>query len=356
MRTIVSKFSNIGRLEGIDAQRKALVDAVNFELGLPAMMLDIGGDNVATMTNGVKVIGGRASDGPRFESVKAYLQRKWAVPGDNPDLEGMAGRITEVFHNNMPDMDIGYTQVFAGMDLRSSKQSSFDIIDTNAGITWTQSKPGDVVKPRRKFSEAKSTVGMLTFTAGLGIQDDWLRFQQWWNIEDAVAEFRAKGWDKKAEIHYSLLTTQGTGIDVAFDTDDTKTLNKAAAKILRAVKDKGYGASQNGGFVIVCAPEAVGRITKMLAATNGSLIVAYNANVEPVNVRVKVVVATTHVDADEGGYYLVLPGRKMKSATWTDQKIESVRNAYVRAEDMVGVQQFNAAIGDTDQIARVKFA
>jgi hypothetical protein len=67
------------------------------------------------------------------------------------------------------------------------------------------------------------------------------------------------------------------------------------------------------------------------------------------------VVASTYIPANVGGYYLILPGRKMKRGDWKDLTVESERNIYVRANDYVGTFQTNAAIGDTDQVARVLF-
>lgn len=356
MRTF-SKFEKLGTIADQGEQLKALEQAINTDFNLPALFGELGGSPRIATVDGIKVIGGK--DGnlvvPSVERVKAHLSTKWAVPGDNPNLVDASNRVVEFFHTNMPDMDLGYQQVFDLVDMRSSNQDSFDILDANQGITFGQVKPGAEVKIRRGVTDSKMSVSVCTFADGVGILDDWLRFQKWWAVSDTVAEFNAKAWDKRASWHYDLFTALSSGVDVAFDTDDTKTLNKAAAKILRAVKAKGYGAGSNAGFVILCAPEDVGRITKMLTATAGSLIVAYQANVQPITVRVQAVIATANLPSNIGGYYLVLPGRKLKSGNWKDLTIESARNIYVSANDYVGKFQANAAIGDTDQVARVKF-
>lgn len=356
MRTL-HKFEKLGTITDSGAQLKALEQAITIEFGLPAMFADMGGQPRVEDVNGIKVIGGKGGNihVPSAERVKSYLATKWAVPGDNPNLADTAGRVVEFFHTNMPDMDLGYQQAFDLVDLRSSNQDSFDILDANNGITFQQVKPGAEVKIRRGVTDSKASIGVCTFADGVGILDDWLRFQKWWSVSDTVAEFNAQAWDKLASWHYNLLTALSSSVDVAFDTDDTKTLNKGAAKILRNVAGKGYGASSNAGFVIYCAPEDVGRITKMLTATAGSLIVAYQAHVQPITVRVSAVVATTHLPANVGGYYLVLPGRKLKRGVWKDLTIETQRNIYVRAQDYVGTFQANAAIGDTDQVVRIKF-
>jgi hypothetical protein len=353
-------FSNFGKLGAIadpKAQLKALAQAIDLEFSLPAIFRDLGGSPRVSTEGGIKVIGSK--DGrvqvPSTDQVKAYLSTKWAVPGDNPNLVDPTNRVVQFFHTNMPDMDTGYTAIYDMVDMRSSILDSFDILDANQGITFGQIKSGEKVKIRRAVTDSKMSVPVCTFSDGVGIEDDWLRFQKWWMVSDTVAEFNAKAWDKKAEWHYDLLTGLSNAVNVAFNVSDTQTLNQAAATILRKVRGKGYGAGQNAGFVIVCAPEDVGRVTKMLTATAGTLQVAYNANVQPVNVHVSQVVASTYIPANVGGYYLILPGRKMKRGDWKDLTVESERNIYVRANDYVGTFQTNAAIGDTDQVARVLF-
>jgi hypothetical protein len=357
MRTF-SKFEKLGTISDPSLQLKSLEQAINTEFSMPALFAEMGGAPRVENVDGVKVIGSVGGNlvVPTADRVKAYLSTKWAVPGDNPNLVDASNRVVEFFHTNMPDMDLGYQQAFDLVDLRSSNQDSFDILDANNGVTFNQVKPGAEVKIRRGVTDSKMSVNICTFADGVGILDDWLRFQKWWAVSDTVAEFNAKAWDKLATWHYDLFTALSAGVNVAFDTDDTKTLNKAAAKILRAVKTKGYGAGSNAGFLVYCAPEDVGRITKMLTATAGSLLVAYQANVQPITVRVQAVIATSNLPANLGGYYLVLPGRKLKRGVWKDLAIESARNIYVRANDYVGTFQANAAIGDTDQVARVLFS
>jgi len=230
------------------------------------------------------------------------------------------------------------------------------IVDTEAGVHWTQRAPGGKTHIRRNISESKATVSMLEFADGLGLLDRWLQFQQFWNIDEAIAEFRAKYYEKKANLHYSLLTALGAGVDVAFATDDVTTANAAAAAIIRATKSSGYAVGDNPTFKAVCAPEKVGRLEKMLTAQRGSAMVDQGTVGEPLAHRSDGIIGTTEGAAADTGWYLVLPGRKMKRADWKDLTVESARNIAVSAEDLVGVGQFNAAIGDSNQVRRVKYA
>lgn len=362
--SLATKFANLAQVKGgHTAQLKALKQAIDFEFSLPSLFADIAGPsagrlfaNKSAKGAGVHLIGASAEKTIGLDQVKSALTQKWAVPGDNPILSSTAARVVSWFHSNMPELDLGWMNLFQFVDMRASSQPNFEIIDTNAGMTFSQVKPGEKIKIRRDFSEASTPVPYVTFGDGIGILDDWLRFQQFWNIEQVTAEANANAWDKMAELHYALFTSLGAGIDESFDTDDTITFNAAAASIARGLRTSGYGVGQSAQFWIVCAPEHVGRILKMLDATSGSNLVAFGVNKVPIAWTVAGVIATTHVPANSTDYYLVLPGRKIQRAVWKDLTVESERDIYSRAQDWVYHMQFNAAIGNSAQVRRVKFA
>lgn len=358
MRTIAN-YKALATIPGAyngEARLKALHQAINLDLSLPSLGMDLMGERAGQLGSSVKVFAANDPRFPKHEQIKAHLAQKWAVPADTPYLNDVAGRVESFFHTNMPELDLGWTNLFQLVDLRGSKQDSFDILDTNAGITFAQIKPGGKPTVRREITEAKTSVAYLTFADALGLLDDWLRFEKFWSVEQVVAEFRATAFDKMASTHYGLFTALSSGVDESFATNDTQTFNNACSTVLRAVRTKGYAAGQNAGFWIVCAPEKLGRILTMLEATQGSAIVAHQSGVQPLAYHVKGVIATTHVAAADTGYYLVLPGRKIQRGNWMDLQIESQRDIYARATDWVGTMQFNAAIGDSAQVRRVKYA
>lgn len=361
MRT-VSNYKRLATIQGDERTKlKALAGAINLDLALPALCMDMLGEKAGTifagkgLGAGVRVFAANEPRLPDAERIKGFLAQKWAVPTDTPILADVSNRVESFFHTNMPEIDLGWTNLYQLVDLRGSKQDSFEIIDTNAGITFSQTKPGERVKVRREISEAQTTVKYLTFSDGLGLLDDWLRFDKFWSVEQAVAEFRSKAFDRLADSHYGLFTALGSGINQAFATDDTTTFNAAAATVLRNVRSKGYAAGQNARFWIVCAPEHLGRILRMLEATQGSQMVAFQSAKEPIAYSVAGVIATTYVPSNSTGYYLVLPGRKIQRGNWLDLQIESQRDIHSRATDWIGTMQYNAAIGDSDQVRRVLF-
>lgn len=336
-------------------KRAHIAKAVAIYLAAGGLIEAALGDQAAYATGAVKAYGQRETtvDVKRFDEA---IAAKYATPDQNPILTAAKRGVDFYFHNNMPELDIGFLPLFDLVDMRGTAQTSFSIKTTAAGITWVQRLPGERADLRREFTEGEVVVSVLEFVAGLGILDFWLEYNQFWRVEEAVAEFLAQGAEKRASLHYSLLTAQSTSIDVNFVTDDSTTFNNAAAALLRGVRNSGYAVGANAQLDIVCNPEKIGRILAMLDAKRGSPMIAFGTQDQPIAFNVRNVIMTTHVAAADTGYYLALPGRKMKRGEWKDVTLESNRDIYASATDWVGRTQYNAAIADTAQIRRVKYA
>lgn len=348
-------YSNIAKVpEG--ERLHALAKAVNFDLALPQLALDM---QSGKALHAAQVVGpdgnplGKALD---FNATKAFLSTKYATPGDNPALEATAQRVSSFFHGGINELDLGWTNLFQFVDMRSANQTSFKVVGANTGMVFKARAAGEKTEITRNIQSADTPVEFVTYSAGLGILDDWLRYQQFWTIEQNVAEFRGKYYDKQAELHYGLFTAQSTGIDVNFATDATQTFNAAAATILRNLRSSGYGLGAGVQFTILTSPEKLGYVLKMLEATRGSQMVANNANAQPIAYSVAQVIASPYVAANDTGYYLIVPGRRIQRGTWMDLQIETTRDIYKRAQDWVGTGQFNAVLADTNQVRRVKFS
>lgn len=287
---------------------------------------------------------------------KALFGEKYSTASNNPILVDLATQFAAFFHSNMPDVDTGWMQLYDLVDLRNSPHDHFDIVDTNLGITYTQIKQGGQIKKRTKISESRSQCYYTTYGAGFGIEDDWITKQFFWRVDEAIAEFRSNHFDQMANVHYSLLTALSGGVNQAFTTDDATTFNAAVAKLIRNLRTMGYGVGQNVSFKIVCAPEKAGRIMRLLQAQQGSQLVAFGTMKEPIAYTVDAVIASTWIPNADLGYYLVLSGKKMKRGLWQDLSVEQQRNASQRATDWFASAQYNAMIGDTNQIVRVLYA
>lgn len=344
--------------EDLPTQIKMLAGAAAFEMQKVPLAMKMAGRSVLSMNPNIK--GLDKVDAPTFERIKAFLGKellgnKYATSDDNTVLNDVSNEFEQFYHTNMPEMDMAWTLLFDFVDLRGSTHDHFDIINTNAGLTWEQRKPGQLAKVRRNISEAKTTVSALEFVDGLGILDQWLRYQQFWNIDEAIAEFRSTAFDKQAGLHYGLLTALGSGVNTAFATDDVQTANNAASTIIRNVRSSGY-PSDNPTFYAVCEVEQVGRLERMLTAQRGSAIVDAGTVSQPLAHRIGGIIGTSHIPSGSSGWYLVMPGRKLKRGSWKDLTVEDARNAYASATDLVGSMEFNGAIGDSNQVRRCLYS
>lgn len=352
--TSVARYSNLAKAPEGPQRLKALVQAIDFDLSLPQMYLDLHGGKAANQSNVHFPHGIKSVEPVSVERVKAFLAQKYTTPGDTPGLEDIAAAVTSIYHTNMPAMDLAWTRLFTVHDLRGSTSDTFEILDTNAGITFTQRAPGEEVKVRRRIYEDLLPVKYLEFADAVGLLDSWLDFQKWWNVQNVVSEFVAKAWDRKAQLHYNLIHQLGAGINTAFATDATTTFNNAASSIVRGLEASGI--STTGSFKILTSPERVGYILKMLEAQRGSNAVAFGPTVQPLAYTVDEVIGSVHIPANATGYYLILPGRKMQSGNWKDLTTESARDIYKAASDIVGRMRFNAAVGEENQVRRVAFS
>lgn len=380
------KYNALTRLAP-EAQKTALKQAIDFELKKPALMMNFLQQNkhllrarYASAANDAAIETPTREDfksflsnnlhallpadeqkaiavpGSDFNAGKALFGEKYSTASDNPILTDLASQFAAFFHSNMPDVDTGWMLLFDLVDLRNSPHDHFDVDDTNAGITYTQIAPGAEIKKRTKITESKTSCAYTTYGAGLGLLDDWITKQMFWKIDDVVAEFRSQHFDQMANVHYSLFPALGAGINQAFATDDATTFNAGASTLLRNLRKMGYGVGQNTGFKILCAPEKVGRLQRMLQAQQGSQLVAFGTMKEPIAYTVDAVIASTWIPANDTGYYLILPGKKLKRGLWQDLSVEQQRNASQRATDWYASAQYNAIVGDTNQVVRVQYS
>lgn len=341
-----------------DEQRgRALAEAISFELQKPQILQDMMSGKSAYLSGQIKSVGATPQiEAPTLESIKSYLARKWTVSSDTPILANVAEQLRDWYHTNMPEIDTGYEALFQYLDLRESNQDHFSIARTNAGVSFKQVKPGEEVKIRRAITEDETIVKYLETADGVGLLDDWLRFQQFWKIDEVVSELRAGFYDRKAGHHYALFNALSSAVNVPFATDDAVTFNAAAASLLRALRGQGYGVGQNPGMYILTSPEQTGRINRMLMATSGSAIVAYKTMEQPISFSTRGVIQSTFIPSDAPGYYLVLPGRQIKRADWADFGVKSASNIYSSSTDWVARGKYNAVIGNAAQVRRVLFA
>lgn len=350
-----------------DEVRTELFKGINGALKLLPMTLDVLGETRAlkASANDPQLIRG-ASAALTLDEAKAFLTseraagyfggQKWTVAADHAGLVNLGARIVSFANDNLRSIDLGYTALYDLVDMRGTGKSSFDLIGAHMGFTWDQRAPGEQIKPRRNITGEKLSVGFIEAGDGFSLLDNWITYGEFYKVEDALAEFTNSYFAIKAHRHYAPIIAVGSGQNTAFATDDATTFNAAVATMLRKLEGKGYQLGANVQVDILVNPEKVGRVLAMLDARRGSAMIAYGSQKQPIAFGVGNVITSLEVPNDSTGYYVVLPGRKLKRGEWMDLRVETQRDASTSANDWFGRGQYNAAIGDQDQIRRVLFA
>jgi len=252
-----------------------------------------------------------------------------------------------VMSDTIKTPDRGYELLFDEVDMRQSGSNTFDLLDVSGGVTFYQQLAGEDAKLSKIPASAKAQVGMLRFIGGFPILDDWLRFNQFYKIDDLTADTIRRWYTQKATLMYGLLTALSSGINEAYSTDDVTTINNACANILINLEAAGYPVDENAQFVITCNPVLRARIFKAIAST----FINPNTNNNQIVYNISAVVSTTKVA--NTSYYVSLPAGKNKRGEWEDLNARPPqRNELKLGADHVWTGAYNAAIGEAKQHRR----
>jgi len=265
-------------------------------------------------------------------------------PSDAPNSMDRNLVTAGVFYPGMVDplLDFGFEELFDFIDMRNSMQTSFDILDISNAITFAEVKSGERMK-KYGISDTKSTVSKMIVAAAIGILDDWINYNQYWNLNQAAMEAKSKYYDKMATDHYALIAAGAQA--QAFDTDDITTINNACADILVDCAAKGFTLTGNETFELRANITLKQRIEKAFALTFNSPNADKNQLVHTLNRKYSTKLATTE-------YYVVLPGRKIKRGVWSDLSAETDRDILIRGTDVAYCGEYNAAVGEVEQIRK----
>jgi hypothetical protein len=244
------------------------------------------------------------------------------------------------------EFDFGFEELFELVDMRSSMQTQFNILGITNGITFREVKSGEKMKVYG-ISDTKSTVNKMIVAAAIGILDDWINYNQYWNLNQALVEARGKYYNKMSTDHYALIKTAGSANTQAFATDDITTINNACAAILAACAAKGFTLTGNEVFELRANISLKARIEKAFALTfNSPVTTAANQLVHTLNRKYTTQLVGT-------SYQVILPGRKLMRGIWSDLKAEADRDILLRGSEVAYSGEYNAAVGEGAQVKQL---
>jgi len=261
------------------------------------------------------------------------------------------------FHQ-VDEPDLGWEQVFEVIDFTNTSKNGFEILDVASGLSFKAIKPGEKAEVYKVSGEAV-TVNFDLFGGALGWSKLWFDDQEYWKIEDAAKEFRAKWYGNKAQAHYELLSGSRPDSDAAWQGSasdskavrDAETINYACADIIEKLSGLGFEVNPGSRFMVLAPVQLWARLRNALNITlNGGNASQLNFNVS--------LIATTHLKnqaltlPDTSHYFVCLPGRKLKSGLRMDLTILSEPDILAYAETVAGWGRYGAAVGETEQLRR----
>ncbi len=270
-------------------------------------------------------------------------------PSDSPNLMNRNTPVTAgVFFTSQVDplLDFGFEDLYDFVDMRQSLQTQFDILDVTNLITFAEVKTGERML-KYGIQDNKTTVAKMIVAAAIGILDDWINYAMYWNLNQAAVEAKSKYYDKQATDHYALITA--AAVNQAFATDDVTTINNACASILTGVANKGFVITGNETFELRANINMKARIEKAFALSFNSPNTDKNQLVYTLNRKYSTKLLTTE-------YYVVLPGRKLKRGIWSDLSAETDRDILMRGTDVAYCGEYNAGVGEVQQIRKCQLS
>lgn len=261
------------------------------------------------------------------------------------------------FHQ-IDEPDLGWEQVFEVIDFTQTSKNGFEILDVGSGLAFRAIKPGEKAEVYKVSGDVIS-VGFDLFGGALGWSKLWFDDQEYWKIEDAAKEFRAKWYSNKAQAHYNLISSSRPDSDVSWQggSSDTKavrdaeTINQACADIIDELSGLGYEVNPGSQFVVLAPVQLWARLRNALSIT------ARDGFESQLNFNISLA-TTIHLknqglaQPDTSHYFVCLPGRKLKSGLRMDLTILSEPDILAYAETVAGWGRYGATVGETAQLRR----
>lgn len=298
---------------------------------------------------------------PDFRGAVAKIQ-EFGSPQDFPTS---VLQVLDKYHLTQP-YDMGWQQIFKMLDLTGSNRNGWDITDIQSGLTFEKVVIGDKLIPKKMWG-SKSHVYCDFYGGALGWHQSLFDDQEYWTLEDNAIEFRAAAYLKQSQVHYALIEAVGStgavtwqacnpaalsAADATYNANrDIRTMNAAALQIFKAVEAKGYNVSPQGSTFIVLTPlELQDRVKQALVVQ----LQAYAGSIGMANFSFRPIY--TNMLADKSHAWVILPGNKIQAGNRMDLSMFENFDMLSYTKAAAGWMRYGAAIGDTDQVARIAFA
>ena len=276
----------------------------------------------------------------------------FTTPGDFP---APIIDVIQKFHAVM-NYDNGYEQIFDIKNAENSKQPGFSISNVTSGLSFSQMLPGEKLQVYN-MSGSRVFVYYHYYGGALGWHKQLFDDEEWWTIEDNAIEFTNKAYYERARVFYALLEAAmnaktciplhdlGCSDCTEYYQAVACAMNQAAATILTAVQNKGYGVSPTGTEFIVLTPlQQMGAVRKASTMT----LQQYTGSPKQVSYNFRPVITMMLPTTTRIG--IILPKIRLKGGYRMDLTVFNSFDMLSYTAAAAGWQRFGGAVGDLDQI------
>lgn len=213
----------------------------------------------------------------KVESMLAGKVHEFTPSGNFP---AEAQQLIEKFSVSQEEIDLAYQASFDVKDLTNTRLANYTIREVTNLITFGKVKEGEKAKIY-PISGAELAISFDAYGAGIELPEAWFQDQRWYDLEEAVVDYRLAWYRDKASVFYALMEAltdeawgSNTGVNIAYDTagsnqleKDVNTINAACYSILNGLKAT-YKTTPDTPLVLTTNQSMHERCRKALNAQN----------------------------------------------------------------------------------------
>jgi hypothetical protein len=256
--------------------------------------------------------------------------------------------------------DVYWDRAFKSIPLKKG-QFDWEIANVTSGITYQLIPEGSKVK-FYGIGGTKVSASVQKYGTGLEITFETIEGRKLYKFVDLMEQQRAALYKLWATVHYGLIGTAATAnqYDWQGESTDTQlqrdilTLNKICYEVGKACKDKWYGDTANGRFILYADPIYKARIMNALNATAADVIRS-GAKGETVSYMIDPYFTfDSNLTTDK--ITVGIPGNKTQNAVYLKDKSFKEQDMSTLSVLSSHWTMFGGIVADTDQWAEAAMA
>lgn len=270
------------------------------------------------------------------------------VQGVDTNLEPN-NRVVLIQDDTNKIVDRGYESLYRDVDMTpAGSPRNLEILDVTTQFSFGVILENEEVRISPLPSSSVAILSFLNIAGGVNIPDDWLRFNEFYKLEELVSGILRIYENRKATLAYGVITDL-TGVDEAFVTDDITTINNAMKNILDNMEADGSLIAETSPYFILTNRANLNRVQKAVRST--FILPNDNNSSTQLTYPPSGVVQSTKIPA--GNLWVVVPGLQNIHGNWKNLGMEEERDIQKFGTTKVWLSKQNWGIFNANQIRKL---